>query len=77
MEFTTKGVSTYFVLTTLILQNNHTLEAKRILEAIQNRHFQSGDIDSDLVDNDYINRKLILEDLLKAPFQISRGTFQS
>jgi len=70
MEFTKKGNSTHFVLTALILHKNHIQETKRILKAIQSRHFQSGVIDSDLVDNDHIKRKLILEDLLEAPFQI-------
>ncbi|WP_221391971.1 DUF3800 domain-containing protein [Dyadobacter sp. NIV53] len=70
MEFVKKGVSTHFVLTALILHKNHIQEAKRILKAIQNKHFQSGVIDSDLVANDHIKRKLILEDLLEVPFQI-------
>ncbi len=65
-----KPISTHFIITALTMKKENVSEVQRVLTAVQKRHFQGGAIDSVAVDNDHERRKLILEDLLDAPFHI-------
>lgn len=62
--------STHFIVTALTAVSEDVTEIRRIITAIQKRHFQSSALNSNVVDEDHQLRKLILEDLSEAPFQI-------
>lgn len=62
--------STHFIVTALTAVREDAIEIRRIISAIQKRHFQGSALNSSVVDNNHELRKLILEDLCEAPFQI-------
>ena len=70
LDFTKSGVSTHFIVTALLLDKEDLSEVTRVLSAVQKRYFPNGTIKSDITGTDHNLRKLILEDLLEAPFQI-------
>jgi hypothetical protein len=61
--------STHFIVSAVIT-GNETRSQMPILEAVKQRHFNGGNIDSELIGNDHIKRKEILEDLDELDFKI-------
>ena len=75
LDFTKKGrtgepVSTHFIVVALTMPKENIPEAVQILEAVQKKYFKKAAIKSATVGSDHKRRKQILEELLKAPFQI-------
>ena len=70
LDFTRKGVSTHFIVVAVILEKENLSEVTRVLSAVQKRYFPAGTIAPNTVGTDQELRKLILEDLTEAPFQI-------
>lgn len=70
LDFTKKGVSTHFIVTAIILDKENLPEVKRVLSAVVQRYFTTGTIKPKVVGTNHKLRKLILEDMLEAPFQI-------
>ena len=70
LDFTKKGVSTHFIVVAITLQKAHVAEAETHVETVRKRYFQNGPIKSAKVSADDKRRRLILEQLLEAPFQI-------
>ena len=70
LDFTKKGVSTHYIVVALTLQKTNLAEAEAHVEAVRRQFFQNGPIKSAKVSSNDKRRKLILEQLLAAPFQI-------
>ncbi|PMD88286.1 hypothetical protein BWI97_25425, partial [Siphonobacter sp. BAB-5405] len=70
LNFASKGVSTHFIVTALTLPKSSLTEAEAQIEQVRSKYFQSGAMKSSKVGNNDARRQLILNELLKAPFQI-------
>ncbi|WP_221392494.1 DUF3800 domain-containing protein [Dyadobacter sp. NIV53] len=75
LDFTKKGrggvpVSTHFIVVALTMPKDDIVQAEEVLERVRKKYFSKGIIKSSTVGTDHKRRKLILEELLKAPFQI-------
>src|SRR4051812_18290623 len=62
--------TTHFIVSAIIPANPGAPELQTILEAVNQRHFNGGRIDSEAVGNDHNRRKEILEDLDEIDFRI-------
>lgn len=62
--------TTHFIVTAVIVSKEDIAAAKRVIEAVRNRHFTGGVLDSELTANNHGKRKEILEDIDEAPFKI-------
>jgi len=63
-------VSTHFIITAFVIRKEDTQEVERVISAIKKRHFGSDDFLFEGIGADLALRKLVLEDLSEAPFQI-------
>jgi len=70
LDFTKKGISTHFIVVALTLQKANVTQAETQLETVRKQFFQNGPIKSAKVGADDKRRRLVLEQLLAAPFQI-------
>lgn len=70
LDFTKKGVSTHFIVVALTLQKANVGQVEARVEAVRKQYFQNGPIKSAKVGAGDNRRRLILEQLLEAPFQI-------
>ena len=70
LDFTKKKVSTHFIVSAIIITKEAIPEMQRIVHAVQKRHFKGGVIETSMIGHNHNLRKLILEDLLEAPFKI-------
>lgn len=62
--------STHFIIAAVITETGTSAQALSILEAVRQRYFNGKNIDSNVIDNDHIKRKQILEDLDEIDFKI-------
>ena len=70
LDFTKKGVSTHFIVVAITLKKANLVEAETHLEAVRKQFFQNGPVNSAKVGADDKRRKIILEQLVAAPFQL-------
>lgn len=73
LDFSKRGAespTTHFIITAIILNKEDITPAKRVIEAMRNRHFSGGALDSELTANNHEKRKEILEDFDEAPFRV-------
>ncbi|CAG5001054.1 hypothetical protein DYBT9275_02585 [Dyadobacter sp. CECT 9275] len=73
LDFSKNGATvptTHFIVTAIIVQKEQLPDVKRVLEAVSNRHFGGGAIDSRTTGSDHGKRREILEDIDEAPFKI-------
>jgi len=65
------GVSSHFIICSIIVEEQHLKEVEAGLAAIKKRYFQNGEIKSSTVKNDNHKRRcLILENMMELPFRI-------
>jgi len=69
-DFDKKGVSTHFIVTSIIVDENKLQEVEFQLEIIRKQYFQTGEIKSSYVGSNDLRRIKILEKLSKIDFHI-------
>ncbi|CAG5074665.1 hypothetical protein DYBT9623_05352 [Dyadobacter sp. CECT 9623] len=62
--------TTHFIVCAIVIGKADVPCVLPVLEAVSKRHFNGGQIDSEMISSDHIKRKQILEDLEELPFQI-------
>ena len=70
LDFTKTGTTTHFIVAVVTLPKNRLAEAEATVEAVRERHFQTGAIKSSKVAQHHVRRVLVLSALLEAPFQV-------
>ncbi|MBO0953137.1 DUF3800 domain-containing protein [Fibrella forsythiae] len=70
LDFTQPGTSTHFIVAALVLRKSELAQAQTHLEALGQRYFQTGPINSASVGSDDKRRTLVLGQLLALPLQI-------
>ncbi|SEJ75918.1 Protein of unknown function [Dyadobacter sp. SG02] len=73
LDFSKRGPeisTTHFIITAIILDKKDVPAAKQVIETVRNRHFSGDVLDSNLTANNHEKRKMILEDLDEAPFNV-------
>jgi len=63
------AATTHFIISAVIT-GNETKSQIQVLEAVRQRYFNGGNIDSEFIGNDHIKRKEILEDLDEVDFKV-------
>lgn len=69
------NVSTYFVISAIIVNENNLSSLRASVEHIRKKHFQTGEMKSSHIGNKDKRRKRILADLLPLPFSIFTVVF--
>lgn len=69
LDFSRKGVSTLFIIAAPTLPQEDLPQAEETLEKVRKKHFQTGPIKSSMVAGNHARRKLVLEDMMQAPFR--------
>lgn len=69
------NVSTHFVISAIIVNENNLSTLRASVEHIRKKHFQTGEIKSSHIGNKDDRRKRILADLLPLPFSIFAVVF--
>jgi len=73
LDFSKHGTdvpTTHFIITAIVVNKEDIALAKRVLQAVRDRHFSGSVMDSDTTGNDHSKRKEILEDMDEAPFKV-------
>lgn len=75
LDFSKKGPSgimptTHFIVSAIIIGKTDVPSVLPVLEAVSKRHFHGERIDPEIIGNDHIKRKEVLEDLEELHFQI-------
>lgn len=69
-DFESEGVSTHFVVTAILVDQNNISQLEESVELIRKKHFQTGEMKSSSVSDNDIRRIKILTELKDLPFHI-------
>ena len=69
-SFDLEGVSTHFIITSIIVKQNNLEQVRNQVEEVRKKHFQTGEIKSSKIGKKHERRKRILADLLPIDFKI-------
>lgn len=69
-DFDKKDISTHFIVTAIIVEEDKLPKIEEEIEAVRKRYFQTGEIKSSNVGKDHKRRGIILSQILKSDFKI-------
>lgn len=69
-DFEKDGVSSHFIITSVIVKESKVEEVREQLEIVRNKHFQTGEMKSSKIGKNHERRKRILDELLQIDFKI-------
>jgi hypothetical protein len=69
-DFDKHDVSTHFIVTAIIVEEDKIIEVEEEIEAIRKKYFQTGEMKSKSVGRDNKRRGIILSQLIKSDFKV-------
>ena len=70
LDFTNPQVSSHFIVTAIIVEENQVVPLEDLCHNIRKKYFQGSEIKSSKVGKNKDRRKLVLQDILKGQFNV-------